>query len=144
MKFILSHSKRVLSFITNRKCLSHEIEILKRLFKFMVQNFVLHCLPAKKFQKIRPGIRPLKRHTISQFCHNNRPFLRKVLILIKCLMGAASKLGKSINQACLSKFFQQKEPVCLVYFYTLYKRWRMHINTMHCGVQSFKKANKRF
>ena len=98
-KFILSHIKGVLSFITNKKCPVHEIWMLKSNFKLIVGNFVLCCMSASsKFWKFWPSVRPLKRHTNSWFCHKNRPFIRKVLFLIKCPMGAVCKLRKRINK----------------------------------------------
>ena len=40
-----------LSFITNKKCLPHEIRMLKSYLKLMVGNFVLFCISAPNFKK---------------------------------------------------------------------------------------------
>ena len=71
--------------------------MLKSYFNLMVGHFVLFCISAPNFKKIWPGVRPLKRRTNSELGHKKAYFLRKVLILIKCPMGAVCKLGKRIK-----------------------------------------------
>ena len=40
-----------LSFITNKKCLAHEIWTLESNFELMVGNFVLFCISVQNFRK---------------------------------------------------------------------------------------------